>query len=129
MAIAVADVGWEGVVPPSVVPRMIVKIETETARRTHNFAKSLKKYARMYAPVGDRAYIDGLGNSHPGYLRESIDMLKTPTGWSVVVMADYGIYVNYGTRYSAANPFWHQAIASAKAERGLKDAEVEEGFI
>jgi hypothetical protein len=68
------------------------------------------------APVGREFYTDELGHEHPGWLRDSADNLQLPDGgqW-VMVHADYGIYVNNGTRYIAPNPFWDRALLRTEA--------------
>jgi hypothetical protein len=62
------------------------------------------------APIGQEIYRDLDGNWHPGWLRESVVATPLPGGgqW-VQVEAVYGIFVNNGTRYMAANPFWDRA--------------------
>jgi HK97 gp10 family phage protein len=113
---------------PGTVPRMIAYVQTESGRATYNLARAIKKHARRNAPVGDRVYTDEEGHTHPGYLRDSIVLIKTGSTWTVTVQAHYGIYQEYGTRYHAAQPFWHQAIATAIAERDVLTTNVEEGL-
>ncbi len=51
-----------------------------------------------------------------GFLRDSIttEMLGDFTG-TVTVGAYYGVYVNYGTRFMAAQPFWNVALDEGRA--------------
>lgn len=69
------------------------------------------------APIGQEIYRDLDGNWHPGWLRESAHAIGLPSGgqW-VQVDALYGIYVNSGTRYQHANPFWDRATLRTEAQ-------------
>jgi hypothetical protein len=84
-----------------------------------NMAYSLRDHAQREAPVGREVYTDEEGHEHPGWLRESIDVLPLPGPshpWLVTVHAFYGIYVNNGTRNMAPNPFWDRAVFRAELE-------------
>jgi hypothetical protein len=73
---------------------------------------------REEAPLGQEFYTDEMGNEHPGWLRDSVDSVELPggQGYITVVHADYGIYVNNGTRNMAANPFWERATLRTERE-------------
>lgn len=74
---------------------------------------------REEAPLGREFYTDEWGNEHPGWLRDSVDSVALPGpigGYIVTVHADYGIYVNNGTRYIQANPFWERAALRTERE-------------
>ena len=56
-----------------------------------------------------------------GFLKNSIQAVKISEGhWRVAVGAEYGIYVEYGTRRSAAQPYFQPAIDAVKP--GFLDA-------
>jgi hypothetical protein len=78
------------------------------------------------APVGREVYTDAEGHEHPGWLRDSADAIPLPGGeWLTTVHAFYGVYVNYGTRHMAANPFWERATLRTEREaEPLADAMV-----
>lgn len=47
-----------------------------------------------------------------GFLRSSIQARKVgPAHWRVTVSAEYGLYVEYGTRFMAAQPYFYPAVA------------------
>jgi hypothetical protein len=86
------------------IPSIIGKIKADTARMAYNFIRRAASLARSLAPV------------RTGFLKGSIITIKLTKGWRLLVGADYGAYVNYGTRNTPANPFFSQAVAIAKAE-------------
>lgn len=52
-----------------------------------------------------------------GTLKNSIQASSSGPGrWRVVVGADYGVYVNYGTRFMAARPFFTESIAQVRPQ-------------
>lgn len=75
---------------------MAAEAETEKAART------------IQAGAMQRAAVD------TGFLRSSIQAMKVgPAHWRVTVGAEYGIYVEYGTRFMAAQPYFYPAVAEA----------------
>lgn len=60
----------------------------------------------IQAAAASRAPVD------TGFLRNSIQAVKVgPAFWRVTVGAEYGLYVEYGTRYMGAQPYFFPAIA------------------
>ena len=87
------------------------------------FAYNLADYQvihhREEAPLGREFYVDEQGHEHPGWLRDSADSVPLPGpegGYLVTVHADYGIYVNNGTRFISPNPFWDRAALATERE-------------
>ena len=58
----------------------------------------------------------GQAGSPPGdsYLLPEVDAPPDDTTAYVAVGANYGAFVNYGTRFMAAEPFWEPAIDTAQ---------------
>lgn len=60
----------------------------------------------MQAQMQVRAPVD------TGFLKNSIQARKVgPAHWRLTVGADYGVYLEYGTRFMAAQPFFFPAVA------------------
>lgn len=79
-------------------------LEPKAERIVAKTALDLEGHAKTRAPVDT------------GFLRASIQALKVGTAhWQVRVGADYGVYVEFGTRYMAAQPYLNPA---ADAVRG-----------
>lgn len=52
-----------------------------------------------------------------GFLRSSIQARKIgPAHWRVTVGAEYGVYVEYGTRFMGAQPYFFPAIAEVSPD-------------
>lgn len=52
-----------------------------------------------------------------GTLRNSIQARKVrPFAWEVTVGAEYGVYVEWGTRFMAAQPYFRPAITKVQPE-------------
>ncbi len=52
-----------------------------------------------------------------GHLKGSIQALRVgPMHWRVTVGADYGIYVEFGTVNTAAQPYFHPAIEKVRPQ-------------
>lgn len=63
-------------------------------------ALDLEAQAKTMAPVDT------------GTLKNSIQAMRVGAAhWRIVVGVEYGAYVNYGTRFMAAQPFWDNAWA------------------
>lgn len=111
---------------PTVTMRVHVRSELGTVARgvsrvADSWAEKLATWQEIHhreeAPLGQEFYIDEQGNQHPGWLRDSVDSVPLPGGgYIVTVHADYGIYVNNGTRYQSANPFWERAALRTERE-------------
>lgn len=97
------------------------RLARELGELGRDYAASLAQWqqahTRQEAPLGREVYTDEQGHEHPGWLRDSVDTIELPPGdsWLVTVHADYGAYVNFGTRHQAANPFWARAVARTEA--------------
>lgn len=89
------------------------RVESNSARAAYNFVRSVVRIARIRVPV------------RTGYLKSQIKWEKLHAG-SYMVFVDgstvtntgayYGVYVEYGTRHMAAQPFFRPAIEQAKRE-------------
>jgi HK97 gp10 family phage protein len=81
---------------------MIRRVDVNTGHAARTWAVNVRDLAKMKAPV------------RTGYLRDSITSERLgPKHWKVKVGAHYGIYVEYGTRYMAAQPYFRPAIKQA----------------
>lgn len=92
--------------------RLVVTFPKSAGALPYRFATRVRRYARAKAPVDT------------GYLRSTIQRERLgERAHRVYVGAHYGIYVNYGTRYQAAQPFWEPAIAQARRDlhRDMKE--------
>lgn len=82
----------------------------------YHFAQRVEAYAKDKVPV------------RTGVLKDSIIRERISNGvHSVTVNAFYGIYVNYGTRYMRAQPFWEPAIEMATEALRKEGAEMLHG--
>lgn len=105
-------------------------IESASAATAQATANSVVREARALAPISaPRVYIDAKGrkrygkwvdadgHEHPGYLKSSIKAKKVSEGvWVVEVEAYYGVYVEYGTRYMHAQPYFRPAISIVRRQ-------------
>jgi HK97 gp10 family phage protein len=80
--------------------------------------------AIMRCPVGEKAF-ERDGETHPGFLKSQNDVV--PVGWSgtryevdMVNNAPYAYFVNNGTRYMSAQPFFTRGVERAKVELNLQ---------
>lgn len=81
---------------PQVTKAMLVQADLVVAKT----ALDLEAQMKVRAPV------------RTGFLRGSVQAGKVkPRHWRVVVGADYGAHVNYGTRHQAPRPFVEPAVA------------------
>ena len=82
----------------------------------YHFAQRVEAYAKAKVPI------------RTGVLKDSIIRERISNGvHSVTVNAFYGIYVNYGTRYMRAQPFWEPAIEMATEALRKESAEMLHG--
>lgn len=78
------------------------RVDTNSGHAARTWSANVKNLAKMKAPV------------RTGYLRDSITSERLgPKHWKVKVGAHYGIYVEYGTRYMAAQPYFRPAVREA----------------
>lgn len=96
-----------------VFDRLAGRVSSNGARFSYNFARRGTKYVREYAPV------------RTGYLKSQVKWKKVKDKHYMVYVngsinaetgAFYSIYVEYGTRNMAAQPFWRPGIERAIAE-------------
>lgn len=81
---------------PAIRRNMVAMAENATA----------KAAADMEAGMKTRAAVD------TGFLKNSIQARKVgPAHWRVTVGAEYGVYLEYGTRFMGARPFFFPAVA------------------
>lgn len=81
---------------PRIKAHMVMQAEAATGKAAMDIAAGAMR----------RAAID------TGFLRSSIQARKIgPAHWRVTVGAEYGIYVEFGTRFMGAQPYFFPAIA------------------
>lgn len=81
------------------------RVREATEQAVERAARNIEGGAKARAPV------------RTGNLRASISAEKTADlEWTVSVAAEYAAYVNYGTRHTAPNPFFTQAVEAAMPE-------------
>lgn len=82
-------------------PRIIKGMQPRAAAVVAKAALDIQAQAQARAPVDT------------GTLRASIRAKRiSATHWEVWVGVDYGIYLEYGTRHMAAQPYMRPAVAS-----------------
>lgn len=92
-----AEVKWTVVMND--LPNIIAGLEDKAAQIVGKAALDLEAQMKVRTPVDT------------GFLRGSIQARKLgPAHWRVTVGAEYGAYVNYGTRFQAAQPFVEPAV-------------------
>ena len=78
------------------------RIDVDTGHAVRTWAANVQRMSKAQAPVDT------------GYLRESIYSTRLgPKRWKVSVGATYGVYVEYGTRHMAAQPYFLPSIKEA----------------
>lgn len=87
------------------IPQLIAAVEANARTGVKKHAEKIASDARSRAPVAT------------GYLRSSIKAESLETGKSaqIVVGAEYGRFVEYGTYKMAARPFLTPALEADKA--------------
>jgi HK97 gp10 family phage protein len=86
---------------PRLLNQMDVKVDAIVAKA----ALDIQANAQVRVPV------------RTGVLKNSIQATRVGKHhWRVVVGADYGIYVEHGTRFMGAQPYWHPAIAKVRPQ-------------
>lgn len=87
------------------IPALIAAVEANARTAVKAHADKIASDARARAPVAT------------GYLRSSIQAVSVRTGKEaeIVVGADYGRFVEYGTYKMAAQPFLNPALEADKA--------------
>ena len=97
MPTSTTDVKWKVVY--NHFPKIIAGMDDRAAQIVAKTALDIEAGAKVRAPVDT------------GNLRASIQATKiSKTHWRVTVGADYGIYLEYGTRNMAARPYFTPAI-------------------
>ncbi len=93
----------------------IRKLKERAEALPRETAEALNTEAMLTAPI------------YTGLLKEDHKVYRTGTyAYKQRVDSEYGVYVNYGTRHMAAQPWWSQAVAkhrrifSARAREMLK---------
>lgn len=84
--------------------KLIKRLENNAAELAKETAKVIHETAVFEAPV------------LTGRLKQSIttSKRKATNGYQVKVGARYGVYVNYGTRHHAPQPFFTAAVAAGR---------------
>jgi HK97 gp10 family phage protein len=78
-------------------------VRGNAGRLAYNYSQRVVSYIQHNAPI------------RTGHLRQSTTRKRLgPYKHEITVGAYYGVYVNYGTRYMHAQPFWEPALAYAK---------------
>lgn len=81
---------------PTIQANMLMGAEAATAKAAMDMEAGMK----LRAPVDT------------GFLRSSIQARKMgPAHWRVTVGAEYGLYLEYGTRFNRAQPFFFPTVA------------------
>lgn len=93
--------------------RLKAKIESNGARASYNFARLAVSLAKQYVPK-DTWYL----HDHIEWerLAKGVFEVRVVGSVSQETGAYYGIYVEFGTRYMRAQPFFRPAIAEAKRQ-------------
>lgn len=82
---------------------LIKTVRSNSNQLAYNYARNVEMFAKVKAPV------------RTGNLKRSIQRtLISPGHHKVTVGAYYGVYVEYGTRYMHAQPFFRPAIELAR---------------
>lgn len=93
------------------------RMENNAITTVRDTLAEIKMWAVARAPFGWRwgIYSDKFGNSHPGWLKKSIIVIRKAKSTSgvVKVKAKYGVYVERGTRHMKAQPFLSPAARVA----------------
>lgn len=104
--------------------RLAVAVEVNARHAARTWAATANREALLHVPQppGIAPRTPWAKNSPSGYVRtgnlkRSIKKRRTgPKKWKVSVGAPYGVYVEYGTRYMIAQPFFRPAIKVANRE-------------
>lgn len=84
-------------------PRIIAGMEPLADLIVTKAAHDIEAHAKIHAPV------------RTGTLRNSIQAVRIgQAAWRVVVGVNYGIYVEWGTRFMRAQPYLRPAIAAVE---------------
>jgi HK97 gp10 family phage protein len=86
------------------LPQIAKGMENRAAQIVAKTALDIEAGAKVRAPVDT------------GTLRASIQARRiSPTHWIVTVGVDYGIYLEYGTRFMGARPYFGPAIRAVRS--------------
>lgn len=86
------------------ITRLGVHAQSEVDKLTDEWATTVVRVAEMKAPM------------RTGRLKRSIKKVSTKGGYTITVNAPYAVYVEYGTRHRAANPFFKPAVEAANRQ-------------
>lgn len=93
---------------PSIQAGMLLTADNATAKAALDMEAGMK----LRAPNRTGFTPSGAVSDSSGFLRNSIQARKVKTAhWRVTVTADYGVYVEYGTRNMRAQPYFFPTIA------------------
>ena len=93
--------------------RVVVKADrsSEVAREVEATARKIVEKAARDIEANASANVVTMGAVDTGNLLNSIAAEQlTPDRWRVFAGADYAAYVNYGTTFMGARPFFTQAV-------------------
>lgn len=94
-----SDFAIKWVVQANELPRIRKELRTKGEQFVRKAALDIQAHAAAAAPVDTGTLRNSIRASSDGEL-----------SWKVVVGADYGIYVEWGTRHMAARPFLQPAV-------------------
>lgn len=96
------------------VPELIVSVEARSEELVVRTRELIAEEAKLKAPVGSEAE----GDPHPGMLRDSIGV----DGDRVIATAPHANFVEHGTVFTRAQPFFAPAVEKGRAylRAGLK---------
>lgn len=90
---------------------LAARVEAKAPLIAFRSAEKLAMTARIIAPQPPGHAFWGSDYERTGHLRSTIHRTGTGKEHTVEVGAPYAKFVEYGTRYMSANPFFHQSIA------------------
>lgn len=89
------------------VPEVTAQVESRSQELAETVRKEIAEEAKRNAPVGSADE----GDRHPGELRDSIEV----DGERVVAAAPHADFVEHGTVFMAAQPFFAPAVLRGRA--------------
>ena len=103
--LATVDIKVKTRITYNAIPSLAKSVVANSNQAAYNFARRTESIAKMLAPV------------RTGFLKSSIQRFTTAPGHHTIrVGAHYGAYVEYGTRYMAAQPYFRPAVEEAKRQ-------------
>jgi HK97 gp10 family phage protein len=93
---------------PAIQANMLMGAEAATSKAAMDMEAGMKRRAPNTTGITP----SGFTSESTGFLRNSIQARKVgPAHWRVTVTADYGVYLEYGTRHMRAQPYFFPTIA------------------